>query len=113
MNSRVRSAERLCTATATSRLAMLRARLAPITARPVTPIWLPPLTGATIPAEAPCAPCTLAAVADRVRASGGGGRRRLRVRQRALEQAGGGARAPGGGGGARGAAAAARTAARA
>src|SRR4051794_21026502 len=93
MNSRMRSAERLCTATATSRLAMLRARLAPITASPVTPIWLPPLTGATIPAEAPCAPCTLAAVVDRVRASGGGGRRRLRVRQRALEQAGEGARA--------------------
>jgi hypothetical protein len=38
MKSRVRAAVRLCTATGTPRLAMLRARLAPITANPVTPI---------------------------------------------------------------------------
>src|SRR4051812_10510808 len=86
MNSRVRSGERLCTATGTSRLAMLRARLAPITARPVTPIWLPPLMQATIPPGAPSAPCTLAAVLERASGSGGGGRLGLRVRQRLLEQ---------------------------
>src|SRR3954469_12175315 len=94
MKSRVLPAERLCTATGTSRLAMLRARLAPITARPVTPIWLPPLTGATIPAGARRAPCTLAAVVERE--SGSGRVRwgcRLRVRQRALEQPGERARA--------------------
>src|SRR4051794_36294678 len=50
MKSRVRAALRLWTATGTSRLAMLRARLAPITARPVTPIWLSPLMAATLPA---------------------------------------------------------------
>src|SRR4051812_19673085 len=87
MNSRVRSAERLCTATGTSRLAMLRARLAPITASPVTPIWLPPLTAATIPVDAARAPCTLAAVVERASASGAVGRRqRLCVRERLLEQ---------------------------
>src|SRR3954470_517890 len=86
MNSRVRCGDRLCTATGTSRLAMLRARLAPITARPVTPIWLPPLMQATIPPGAPSAPCTLAAVLERATASGGGGRLGLRVRQRLLEQ---------------------------
>src|SRR4051794_14746054 len=88
MKSRVLPAERLCTATGTSRLAMLRARLAPITARPVTPIWLPPLTGATIPVGAARAPCTLAAVVER---ASGSGRvswgRGLRERQRLLEQA--------------------------
>ena len=41
MNCSVRAAVRLCTAVGTPRPAMLRARLAPITARPVTPIWLP------------------------------------------------------------------------
>src|SRR3954447_21874871 len=40
MNSFVRAALRLWTDTGTSRLAMLRAKFAPITARPVTPIWL-------------------------------------------------------------------------
>ncbi len=38
MNCSVRLAVRLCTATGTPRLAMLRARFAPMTARPVTPI---------------------------------------------------------------------------
>src|SRR3954470_21429308 len=40
MKSFVRAALRLWTDTGTSRLAMLRAKFAPITARPVTPIWL-------------------------------------------------------------------------
>src|SRR3954463_5675437 len=40
MNSVVRAGVRLWTATRTPRRAMLRARFAPITARPVTPIWL-------------------------------------------------------------------------
>src|SRR4051812_2481498 len=43
MKSFVRAGLRLWTATGTSRLAMLRARFAPITASPVTPIWLSPL----------------------------------------------------------------------
>src|SRR3954469_23442300 len=51
MKSFVRAALRLWTDTGTSRLAMLRARFAPITARPVTPIWLSSLMGATITAE--------------------------------------------------------------
>ena len=34
------AAVRLCTAMGTPRLAMLRARFAPMTASPVTPIWL-------------------------------------------------------------------------
>ena len=38
MNSSVFDAVRLCTEIGTSRLAMLRARFAPMTARPVTPI---------------------------------------------------------------------------
>ena len=40
MNSLVRAVVRLCTATGTPRRAMLRARLAPITASPVTPMRL-------------------------------------------------------------------------
>ena len=40
MNSRVLAAVRLWTAVGTPRRAMLRARFAPITASPVTPIWL-------------------------------------------------------------------------
>ena len=43
MNSLVRAVVRLCTATGTPRLAMLRARLAPITASPVTPMRLCPV----------------------------------------------------------------------
>src|SRR3954452_21670405 len=43
MNSLVRAVVRLCTATGTPRRAMLRARLAPITASPVTPIRLCPV----------------------------------------------------------------------
>src|SRR5437870_1747018 len=43
MNSLVRAAVRLCTATGVPRRAMLRARLAPITASPVTPILLGPV----------------------------------------------------------------------
>src|SRR5215204_4880139 len=38
--SRVLDAVRLCTAMGTPRRAMLRARFAPMTASPVTPIWL-------------------------------------------------------------------------
>src|SRR3954471_18797243 len=41
MNCSVFDAVRLCTAVGTPRRAMLRARFAPITARPVTPISLP------------------------------------------------------------------------
>ena len=43
MNSLVRAVVRLCTATGTPRRAMLRARFAPITARPVTPMRLCPV----------------------------------------------------------------------
>src|SRR4051794_37422480 len=41
MNCSVFDAVRLCTAVGTPRRAMFRARFAPITARPVTPISLP------------------------------------------------------------------------
>src|SRR4051812_3263006 len=43
MNSLVRAVVRLCTATGVPRRAMLRARLAPITASPATPILLVPV----------------------------------------------------------------------
>ena len=42
MNSLVRAVVRLCTATGTPWRAMLRARFAPMTARPVTPMRLSP-----------------------------------------------------------------------
>ena len=45
MNSLVRAVVRLCTATGTPRRAMLRARFAPITASPVTPMRLSPMRG--------------------------------------------------------------------
>ena len=38
-SDRVRSGERLCSATGNPCRARLRARLRPMTARPVTPIW--------------------------------------------------------------------------
>src|SRR3954451_11852566 len=55
MKSLVRAALRLWTDTGTSRLAMLRARFAPITARPVTPIWLSSLIGRDPTCRAPFA----------------------------------------------------------
>src|SRR5689334_19552078 len=45
MNSLVRAVVRLCTATGTPCRAMLRARFAPMTARPVTPMRLSPMPG--------------------------------------------------------------------
>src|SRR4051812_47346416 len=48
MNSLVRAEVRLCTATGTPRRAMLRARLAPMTASPVTPMRLSSVTGRTL-----------------------------------------------------------------
>src|SRR5690349_12314788 len=45
MNSLVRAVVRLCTATGTPCRAMLRARFAPMTAKPVTPMRLSPMRG--------------------------------------------------------------------
>jgi hypothetical protein len=50
MKASVRLVVRLCTATGTPWWAMLRARLAPMVARPVSPIWLAMAAACQIPA---------------------------------------------------------------